>query len=239
MDFKNHINEDLRYILLNSDVDALIEFIDTIDDLNEIDEYIYATLPSIKNNGDSFDLSYEVLDILININLMNIDVLLVHALAKDDTTEKLIYVLDVTGITSRKIRTIIIEYAKIVPKTRFYHYNKKMLFTVIDYLNSKVNLDVLSKVLKSHYRSYKLADIVTYIVFRVINEELCISAQPKSLEKLIKIAIQCGHNDSDIVRFMLRYLADTSPYHSEYYRNNIEVLSITGMTYISLFNEDV
>lgn len=223
--------------LVTSDVDGLIQYFSTLPNI-AIPVTIRGALKHIRDNNIMFDPTYDLLNLLLAPNNEEIIGLLIEILSNDNTVDKVIYILDTLGITSERLDLVIENYYPVPSMNRGSIYTI-FLSKLIDYLSSINKSHVLYHLAEIESKSsFVTNDVISYITFRLIDDDTLLSLSNDTLEKLIKAAILSGHNDGYLVEILLKYLQSDSKYQSKEYRDNIVVLTKAPWD-TSLLHDDV
>ena len=216
----------LNQRIKDSDVEGVRELLDS----GRINiENIIAYL-AVYLDKDDYYLSSEMIAYLCNIGYFSVTKMLIYtALQKNnyDMFMKLIYV-----IKDDRTRKVLLYYIirKYVLEPSEIQFTLKVLFKTLEVIGNDIIIDDLTRfLLSTHSLSYESADIVMYMIFRIIDDEKIKSIDPELLCKITSLCLEM--NVSTVLTEMFLNLCPDAQ------RMNIELVKPEG--YVSLFEENV
>lgn len=85
---------------------------------------------------------------------------------------------------------------------------------------------------------YLVYDATSYVIFRVINNDMLENLEDFELEAILYILLKANVSEV-LVEYVAKYLSDNSQYKSEQYRAQQRTSRNIMFEYVSLFEEDV
>ena len=116
---------------------------------------------------------------------------------------------------------------------------------LIDHYNKNITIDILLEIkdyLPGPY--YKEFDIITYILFRVIDPQVFSMLLNLSdddilkIESLLCMVVSCN-GPEPLINLLLQYLPPTFCLHNKEYRESLKTQNSEYKNYISMFTEDI
>ena len=212
-----------------------------INDIRSLSRYIN------KNNN----FGYELLDKIIektsyDSRPLEMSMLITRLFDLKDV-EKLLYVIDnnknIDGVISGLADAYSYQYSIMFSSNNIDNSYKAILSLSIDHL--KVTLRELSdyingfKIILRHtiYEDVFIkCDVISYIIFKIINNDVLVDATDYQLENLIFLLLKANAPQT-LIEFIVKYLSDNSNYKSENYRDQLRTKD--KFNYVSLFSEDI
>jgi hypothetical protein len=224
--------------ILNSNVEYIREYMDNNDYVSN-DYKIDKMCDIIFDITDNYDPSVELVDYLCQFDKIRSGLLI-----------KLVEVCNI-----KKVKHIINNYNtddsisgtlfKCIYESSLKENFKSLLDLLIDHYNKNITIDILSEIkncLLGPY--YKEFDIITYILFRVIDPQVFSMLSNLSdddilkMESLLYIVVSCN-GPEPLINLLLQYLPPTFCLHNKEYRESLKTQNSEYKNYISMFTEDI
>lgn len=231
----------LKDALLRSDVQYIHDYLSAA---NFNYTYIGNLIANLQPH-EQYDPSYELLDYMIqNVNVLELATY--NSLLISNNMIKVNYIIDNSNIFN--LKALLIETIKMYvnywdKSVEIFSNVRAAFFMLLDHIDNKFTITNIVEIVQGVelVRSYVLGDILSYVIFRTVNDDIITNARQYELEYAVDImlVVLLGSDaPNTLTEYILKYLPTTSRYQSEHVRNNLRRLE-KPPNYHSLFSEDI